>query len=151
MAEQKTALKTALKDDAACGTEPAPPCTLVIFGAGGDLTKRLLMPSLYNLAGAGLLPEGFSILGVDHSDGTDESLRETLESTHRAALATNARPPRVLYTVPTGQNPTGASTGAPALMFIEVSVPSLFSCACMAAMVRFMYQIVVSLARLSML
>ena len=44
-----------LKDEAACGTKPAPPCTLVIFGAAGDLTKRLLMPSLYNLAGAGLL------------------------------------------------------------------------------------------------
>ena len=29
--------------------EQAPPCTLVIFGAGGDLTKRLLMPSVYNL------------------------------------------------------------------------------------------------------
>ena len=38
-----------------------------------------------------------------------QSLRETLESTHRAALATNTRPPRVLYTVPTGQNPTGAT------------------------------------------
>ena len=36
-----------------------------------------------------------------------QSLRETLESTHHAALATNTRPPRVLYTVPTGQNPTG--------------------------------------------
>jgi len=28
------------------GKRPAPPCTLVIFGAGGDLTKRLLMPAL---------------------------------------------------------------------------------------------------------
>ncbi|MCJ2055802.1 glucose-6-phosphate dehydrogenase [Methylobacterium sp. J-048] len=80
MAEQTIALK----DDAASGTKPAPPCTLVIFGAGGDLTKRLLMPSLYNLAGAGLLPEGFSILGVDHSDGTDESLRDSLTKTMEA-------------------------------------------------------------------
>jgi len=80
MAEQTIALK----DDAASGTKPAPPCTLVIFGAGGDLTKRLLMPSLYNLAGAGLLPEGFSILGVDHSDGTDESLRDNLTQTLEA-------------------------------------------------------------------
>ena len=75
---------TALKDTAACGTQPAPPCTLVIFGAGGDLTKRLLMPSLYNLAGAGLLSEGFSILGIDHNDGTDESLRENLTQTLEA-------------------------------------------------------------------
>ena len=80
MAEQTTTLK----DDAASGTKPAPPCTLVIFGAGGDLTKRLLMPSLYNLAGAGLLPEDFSILGVDHSDGTDESLRDSLTTTMEA-------------------------------------------------------------------
>ena len=72
---------TPLKDDAASGTRPAPPCTLVIFGAGGDLTKRLLMPSLYNLAGAGLLPDAFSILGVDHGDGTDASLREALTRT----------------------------------------------------------------------
>ncbi len=72
---------TPLKDKAACGTKPAPPCTLVIFGAGGDLTKRLLMPSLYNLAGAGLLPEGFSIIGVDHGDGDDQSLRDGLTKT----------------------------------------------------------------------
>ncbi|MCJ2089460.1 glucose-6-phosphate dehydrogenase [Methylobacterium sp. E-005] len=80
MAEQTTALK----NDAACGTKPAPPCTLVIFGAGGDLTKRLLMPSLYNLAGAGLLDPGFSILGVDHGEGTDESLRDNLTQTLEA-------------------------------------------------------------------
>jgi len=72
---------TSLKDGAACGTKPAPPCTLVIFGAGGDLTKRLLMPSLYNLAGAGLLPEGFSILGVDHGEGSDQTLRDGLTKT----------------------------------------------------------------------
>ncbi len=39
------------------GTAPAPACTLVIFGAGGDLTKRLLMPALHDLAGSGLLSE----------------------------------------------------------------------------------------------
>lgn len=67
-----------LKDGAACGTDPAPPCTLVIFGAMGDLTKRLLMPSLYNLAGAKLLDPGFGILGIDHNDNTDEGLRAAL-------------------------------------------------------------------------
>ena len=39
-------------------------CALVIFGAGGDLTKRLLVPALYNLADAELLPEHFAVLGV---------------------------------------------------------------------------------------
>ena len=40
--------------------EPAPPCTLVIFGANGDLTKRLLMPALYNLSCGDLLDEHFT-------------------------------------------------------------------------------------------
>ena len=38
---------------------------MVIFGAGGDLTKRLLVPALYNLSRTGLLPEHFAIVGVD--------------------------------------------------------------------------------------
>ncbi|MFN4258366.1 MAG: glucose-6-phosphate dehydrogenase [Gemmataceae bacterium] len=45
---------------------PAPhePCVLVIFGASGDLTKRLLMPAVYNLACERLLPAQFAIVGV---------------------------------------------------------------------------------------
>ncbi|MEQ5844182.1 glucose-6-phosphate dehydrogenase [Paraburkholderia acidicola] len=53
---------------AAAGRRPAPPCTLVIFGAGGDLTKRLLMPALYNLAVDGLLDGGMKIVGVNHGE-----------------------------------------------------------------------------------
>ncbi len=52
----------------------AGPCAMVIFGGGGDLTKRLVTPALYNLATTRLLPDDFAILGIDHSDGTDESL-----------------------------------------------------------------------------
>ncbi|MCI9879026.1 MULTISPECIES: glucose-6-phosphate dehydrogenase [Methylobacterium] len=59
----------------------APPCTLVIFGAGGDLTKRLLMPALYNLAAGGLLDPGFRIIGVDHNANTDEGWRQNLTET----------------------------------------------------------------------
>ena len=40
---------------------PAGPCCFVVFGANGDLTKRLLVPALYNLAATGLLPENFEI------------------------------------------------------------------------------------------
>ena len=50
---------------AAAGVKTAPPATLVIFGAHGDLTKRLLMPALYNLAGDKLLDDGCKIIGVD--------------------------------------------------------------------------------------
>ncbi|HUB48809.1 MAG TPA: glucose-6-phosphate dehydrogenase [Acetobacteraceae bacterium] len=42
-----------------------PPCAMVIFGAGGDLTKRLLVPALYNLSRTKLLPAQFAIVGVD--------------------------------------------------------------------------------------
>lgn len=57
---------------------PAPACTLVIFGGGGDLTKRLLMPALYNLARSGLLDAKTKILGVDHGDGSDDGWRDGL-------------------------------------------------------------------------
>ena len=55
--------------------QPADPCTVVIFGASGDLTRRLLLPSLYNLAEAGLIPDQFAIIGVGRS-GTAEELRD---------------------------------------------------------------------------
>ena len=48
-------------------------CAIVIFGAFGDLTKRLVMPALYNLARTKILPENFAIIGVDVVDGTAES------------------------------------------------------------------------------
>ena len=57
---------------------PAPPCTLVIFGASGDLTKRLLMPSLYNMRLAGLLQDGFGVVGVDRVERDDDAYRSYL-------------------------------------------------------------------------
>jgi glucose-6-phosphate 1-dehydrogenase len=54
----------------------ADPCTMVIFGASGDLTKRLLVPALYNLKHAGLLPDGFRLIGVARSDHPDDEFRE---------------------------------------------------------------------------
>lgn len=56
----------------------APPCQFVIFGAGGDLTRRLLMPALYNLRLAGLLDDGFRIIGVDVRDMDDDAFRAHL-------------------------------------------------------------------------
>ena len=41
----------------------APPCAVVVFGATGDLTRRKLMPALYNLAAGGHLPEQFATVG----------------------------------------------------------------------------------------
>src|SRR5215475_654418 len=58
----------------------APPATIVIFGAAGDLTKRLLMPALYNLAKSGVLPDKLAIVGVDHNDrSTDDWIHPLTE------------------------------------------------------------------------
>jgi glucose-6-phosphate 1-dehydrogenase len=54
---------------------PADPCVLVIFGAAGDLTKRLLVPALENLQRAGLLPKEFAVIGVARRDMDDEAFR----------------------------------------------------------------------------
>jgi len=48
----------------------------VIFGAAGDLTKRKLVPALYNLKAAGLLPREFAIVGVARREKTHEQFRE---------------------------------------------------------------------------
>jgi glucose-6-phosphate 1-dehydrogenase len=56
----------------------ADPCTLVIFGAGGDLTRRLLIPALYNLVREGLLPDEFQIVGVARAEMSAEDLRKEL-------------------------------------------------------------------------
>lgn len=56
----------------------ADPCIMVIFGASGDLTKRLLMPALYNLACDGLLPKQFAIVGLARDEWTTEEFRTRL-------------------------------------------------------------------------
>ncbi|WP_322094734.1 glucose-6-phosphate dehydrogenase [Paraburkholderia bannensis] len=65
---------------APAGKHRAPPCTLVIFGAGGDLTKRLLMPALYNLTVDGLLDDGMRIIGVNHGERATQQWRDDLHS-----------------------------------------------------------------------
>ncbi len=59
---------------------PANPCAIVIFGAFGDLTKRLVMPAIYNLGCEGLLPEDFAIVGVDLADGDVKVWQEHLHT-----------------------------------------------------------------------
>jgi glucose-6-phosphate 1-dehydrogenase len=64
---------------AATAVRPADPCCLVIFGASGDLTRRLLVLALYNLAGAGLLADGFCVIGVGRTAMPSEAFRDHLE------------------------------------------------------------------------
>jgi glucose-6-phosphate 1-dehydrogenase len=71
-----------------------PPATLVIFGAGGDLTKRLVVPALYHLVRASKLADEFAVIGVDHSDQTTEQWRQSLtgmlQTTQAAGMDTEA-------------------------------------------------------------
>jgi glucose-6-phosphate 1-dehydrogenase len=57
---------------------------MVIFGAGGDLTKRLIVPALCHLVRAEELPDEFAIIGVDHNDRTTEQWRQALTETTQA-------------------------------------------------------------------
>jgi len=71
----------------------APPCTLVIFGAGGDLTKRLLMPAIYNLSKAKLLSEKFAIIAVDRTPKPVEDFRDYLAEGIRSFVSDTASGP----------------------------------------------------------
>src|SRR5919109_1331666 len=57
---------------------PGDPCVMVIFGASGDLTKRKLIPALYNLAKENLLSRNFAVVGIARRPMTNESFREKL-------------------------------------------------------------------------
>lgn len=66
---------------------PNRPCGFVIFGASGDLTRRKLLPALYNLYREKLLPKKFFVLGTGRTAWDDKKFRETvvqiLEEDHR--------------------------------------------------------------------
>src|SRR5438876_665839 len=55
-----------------------PECTVVIFGANGDLTKRKLMPALYRLAYERRLPASFAILGNSRTPLSDDAFRDKM-------------------------------------------------------------------------
>jgi glucose-6-phosphate 1-dehydrogenase len=54
----------------------AGPCVFVLFGASGDLTKRKLIPALFNLVQAKLLPDTFAVMGVSVDDLDVEAFRK---------------------------------------------------------------------------
>ena len=70
-----------------------PPCVLVIFGAAGDLTKRKLIPSLYNLKQSNLLPDDFAVIGVARAVMNQEEFRRRLsdDMTHFATDQVEAK------------------------------------------------------------
>jgi glucose-6-phosphate 1-dehydrogenase len=55
---------------------PGDPCVMVIFGAAGDLTRRKLIPALYNLARNQLLSREFAVVGVAHASMSTDDFRK---------------------------------------------------------------------------
>jgi glucose-6-phosphate 1-dehydrogenase len=56
----------------------AEPCVLVIFGASGDLTRRKLLPAIYNLADQHHLADAFAVVGVARPAQDDEAFRASM-------------------------------------------------------------------------
>ena len=67
------------------------PCVMIIFGASGDLTKRLLVPSLYNLACDDLLSPNFAVLGTGRSEISNAQFRESMASQETGLRAFHTR------------------------------------------------------------
>ena len=64
---------------------------MVIFGASGDLTKRLLVPSLYNLACDELLSPNFAVLGTGRSEISNDEFRQSMASEDNGLRAFHTR------------------------------------------------------------
>ena len=67
----------------------AGPCVLVMFGVTGDLSRKKLMPAVYDLANRGLLPPGFGLVGFARRDWEDEDFAKVVHD----AVAERARTP----------------------------------------------------------
>ncbi|MGH3482903.1 MAG: glucose-6-phosphate dehydrogenase, partial [Nocardioidaceae bacterium] len=67
----------------------AGPCSVVIFGVTGDLSRKKLMPAVYDLANRGLLPPGFSLVGFARRDWEHEDFAQIVHD----AVKQHARTP----------------------------------------------------------
>src|ERR1700737_297164 len=59
------------------------PCSVIIFGAPGDLTHRKLIPALYNLAADGELPPAVAVVGFARREKSDDEFRQEMEESTR--------------------------------------------------------------------
>jgi glucose-6-phosphate 1-dehydrogenase len=78
MPEARHASDPGNPDRSVAAASAAGPCAMVLFGATGDLTKRLVVPALYNLSRTKVLSEKFALIGVARAEGTAESWRDQL-------------------------------------------------------------------------
>jgi len=78
--EMATTTQSNREDDLGYAERAAGPCVFVLFGAAGDLTKRKLVPALFNLGKAKLLPDNFAVIGVSVDDLGLEDFRSQVTS-----------------------------------------------------------------------
>src|SRR5579862_7325643 len=71
---------------------PGDACAMVIFGASGVLTKRKLIPALYNLAKDNLLSKEFALIGFARNEMTNEQFRERLAADIKEFATTDVDP-----------------------------------------------------------
>ena len=69
----------------------AGPCGLVLFGVTGDLSRKKVMPAIYDLANRGLLPPGFSLVGYARRDWADEDFAQIVHDSVREHARTEFR------------------------------------------------------------
>ena len=78
MIQQSTPPPVATDDNGLDTSPPSEPCVILIFGASGDLTKRLLVPALYNLQCDGLLNANCAVLGTANEGLNDQTFRDRM-------------------------------------------------------------------------
>ena len=69
----------------------AGPSALVIFGVTGDLSRKKLMPAVYDLANRGLLPPGFALVGFARRDWEDQDFAEVVHQAVKQHARTEYR------------------------------------------------------------
>ena len=75
--------KGALPEVAECEEHPPGPCSIIIFGASGDLTKRKLIPALYHLFRSRLISKRFFVMGTARTAMDDDAFRKAVEGAVR--------------------------------------------------------------------
>jgi len=77
MTPSKSAVAEAVEPSKRSSISPADPCTIVIFGASGDLSRRKLIPALYGLAAQNCLARRFAIIGFARTPMTDDAFQQS--------------------------------------------------------------------------
>src|ERR1035437_5849656 len=92
MTPSKHSVAEAVEPARKSSISPADPCTIVIFGASGDLSRRKLVPALYSLAAQNCLARRFAIIGFARTPMTDEAFQKSaVDSVKKFADANTLR------------------------------------------------------------